>query len=187
MLAIFAGTCDFLNCVKNIEGNGYYGRAATHEFHAEKGETYHILLSGKTEGTVGGYTFEVSEYALPENDECDDGTPITFTPMARPGTTVGATSDVDPSVGQLCGVSAASRGVWYTLEGKGRIVRLEYNMEIQGNGLDPELAIFTGPCGFLECVANVEGNGYYGRAAVTEFHAEEGVLYRFLLSGKARR
>ncbi|KAL7521657.1 hypothetical protein ACHAWX_006331 [Stephanocyclus meneghinianus] len=124
------------------------------------------------------------------NDRCEDAISLRDLPAYRAGTTLTATPDFTSELEQLCGTTLESKGVWYSFESdKRRIVRLEYELKLQGIG-DSVLSIFTGSCaaGSLSCVTSVTGAAdyYYGgnnAFAIYEFLSEVGESYLFLLSG----
>ena len=85
-----------------------------------------------------------------------------------------------------------TRGVWYSLVGRGTVVRLDYQLWSDfGNG-DSELSIFTGSCDDLVCVTNVQGadhpafyaSDYNNELAWYEFIAEQDKTFWFLLTGE---
>ena len=202
-LSIFTGSCEKLVCATNTEGFDHvYGseahldnELATHEFLADEGETYYFLLSGELEGTVGEYTFQVTEYDIPENDVCENAIEPVSLPVTLKGSTFGATPHFNELSIDTCGVDWYTRGVWYKLEGHDTVIRLEYQLFSQGNNGNSELIIFTGSsCANLNCIntAPIEGFDHvYGseahldnELATHEFLAVEGETYWFLLTGE---
>lgn len=102
---------------------------------------------------------------------------------------MGATPDfTDSNAGfQACpGIDWQTRGLWYTLTGRGTNIRLEYYLYTQEMG-NSELSVYTGTCGNVVCFENVEGFFQWGDVnspAIYEFHAEENEAYWLLLSGQ---
>ena len=198
-LAIFQGSCANGNriCKDNVAGfampsytnedNG----VAIFEFLTEKGESYLFLLSGDLAGTVGEYEFRVSEHAIPENDSCEGSIEVSTFPSILKGSLLGATPDFDESTIDTCGNNFYTRGLWYGLVGRGKVVRLEYQLFSVANG-NSKLAIFEGPCSISDavCLESVEGNAgpyyspQYNDLVVYEFLAKESTRYLFLLSGE---
>jgi hypothetical protein len=88
------------------------------------------------------------------NDKCEDAISLEDLPAYRAGTTLTATPEFTSELEPLCGTTLESKGVWYSfVSDKRRIVRLEYELKLQGIG-DSILSIFTGSCaaGSLSCV-----------------------------------
>jgi hypothetical protein len=206
ILSIFTGPCDIgsIKCegfayglADTVEWNGISANGlAVHEFLSEVGQSYRFLLSGANGDATGEYDLRVMEYDLPSNDACSAAANVITAPgVTQPfsSTTLGATPDfIDTNV-KFCacpGMNWYTRGVWYQLTGKGTSIRLEYQLYSYGIG-NSELSIFTGSCGSLVCINNVEGlvdtvewNGISANGlAVHEFYAESDTIYYFLLYG----
>ena len=204
-LSVFAGSCDNLVCVSNIEGADHpysnqihlYNELVVYEMHAKKDEVYMFLLSGQTENTVGEYTLNVTEHQIPSNDRCTDATTVDTLPVIFEGSTFGATPDFQESI---CGVNWYTRGVWYRLAGRGTVIRIEYQLYSQGNKGNAELGIFTRAlpgnnlesCTDLICVSNIEGADHpysnqihlYNELVVHEIFSDQNTVYWFLLAGQ---
>ena len=204
-LSVFTGSCEKLVCMTNIEGADHASYHAevmnelvVHEFLADEGETYYFLLSGELETTVGEYQLTISEYEIPPNDSCEGATSIDTLPTTFKGSIREATPDFDVLAIDTCGVNWYTRGVWYKLEGRGTVVRLEYQLNSMADNGDSQMSIFTGSsCSSLdqqkelECLHQVQGADHASyhttvpnELAVHEFHANEGVVYWFLLTGE---
>lgn len=71
-LSVFTGSCDKLVCVANVQGKAGGGLSpdfnalAAHEFLAEDGVSYRILLTGEKFDTSGDYEFKITEVYVPE-------------------------------------------------------------------------------------------------------------------------
>ena len=101
-----------------------------------------------------------------------------------------ATPDFTSNLEEKCGTSLESKGVWYSFASdKRRIVRLEFELKLQGLG-DSVLSVFTGSCGagLLSCKDSKFGAddawGAYNGVATYEFLTNVGETYLFLLSGE---
>ncbi|KAL3802613.1 hypothetical protein HJC23_011937 [Cyclotella cryptica] len=197
VLSIYTGSCGVgsLICYDNVladDNRNENNDIAIYEFLPEVGETYLFLLSGANGDTAGGYQFRVTELEIPSNDLCENATKIVTVPqipLILKGDTTGATPDFNiTSVGihGCVGMDWYTRGLWYQFTGKGTSVRLEYHMYSTGLGKS-ELSIFTGSCGDLVCVQNVDGEWHYSDyndMAAYEFFAVENQDYWFLLYGQ---
>eukprot|EP00804_Cyclotella_cryptica_P005445 CCRYP_002980-RA/>CCRYP_002980-RA protein AED:0.26 eAED:0.21 QI:0/0/0/0.83/0.8/0.66/6/0/1422 len=197
VLSIYTGSCNVgsLICNNMVIADYHWSEnndIAIYEFLPEVGETYRFLLSGANGDTAGGYEFRVTELEIPSNDLCDNATKIATVPqipLILKGDTTGATPDFNiTSVGihGCVGMDWYTRGLWYQFTGKGTSVRLEYHMYSIGLG-NSELSIFTGSCGDLVCVQNVEGEWHYSDyndMTAYEFFAVENQDYWFLLYGQ---
>jgi len=201
-LSIFTGSCGEgqLVCFANAQGEAddsymnNFNALVVHEFLAEFGETYRILLTGELFDTAADYEFKVSEYEVPVNDRCEGAIavdPSPNLPVLIKEDNRGATPDFTELTVETCGVNWNSRGLWYSLVGNGANVRLEYQLWSKANGLS-QLSIFTGSCGEgeLVCFANAQGaadDSYspdFNALVVHEFLAEEGIEYMILLTGE---
>ncbi|KAL7572869.1 hypothetical protein ACA910_004524 [Epithemia clementina (nom. ined.)] len=160
--AIFTGSsCDALECFRFV--------SMEDEFVAEANVTYYIYLYGFSPDTAGPYELTVSDAAVPENDNC--GTAVTIAgnslPFTTEGTTAGASIDFSEPT---CGLSSTSRGVWYTLVGTGRYIRVTYEADYSD-----DIAVLSGSCVELQCIVI--------SPFLTEFVAQAGVRYYIVLSG----
>ncbi len=201
--SIFTGNCDELNCVINEEGNdGDYWSGdwtedwndlVVYEFFPEPGEEYLIYLAGEYSWTSGEYELRISkfDYTTPINDKCEGSIEVSPFPVPELmiGDNFGAMPDFDEYDADTCGVNWNSRGVWYSLIGRGTIVRVEYQLNSirQGNTV---FSLFSGPCGALKCVYNDEASqslwsgDEYNDILIHEFFAEKEERYKFLLTGE---
>jgi hypothetical protein len=108
----------------------------------------------------------------PSNDECFNATAFTRTPFSdRPNTTF---ATPDPN-GAICNAvdGQSDYGVWYSFPGTDKVVNLTISSTTT---LNPKIAVLSGPCSGLNCVADVAGKSL----------SWEGVLgteYRILVSG----
>jgi hypothetical protein len=84
------------------------------------------------------------------NDACA-GSILVSVPSTTSGSTVGATPDSEPA----CGLGTASNGVWYRFVGTGGIVDVN---TCTGTSYDSQLAVYTGACGALTCIAGNDDN-----------------------------
>lgn len=190
-LSMFTGPCEDLKCSINGEGSEVYrdwNALAFIEFIPETSMKYLFLLTGQTFDTVGDYELRISEYDIPRNDKCGEAIPVS--PFPAPelvlGDNFGATPDFEADDIETCGVRWDSRGVWYSLEGRGTAVKIEYQLYSYHQG-NTELSVFTGPCVDLTCVTNVEAGqpwNEWNGLLVHEFFAKKGETYKLLLSGE---
>lgn len=90
----------------------------------------------------------------PMNDACADATVIGSLPFNETGDASGATNN-DGFI-SICG-SGMNDGVWYTFT---TVDAGTVDISVSGNtGWDSEIAIYSGSCGALVCVDNVDSSG----------------------------
>lgn len=177
---VFAGTCDFLECVATVSNSYSYGLPITTEFEAAQDQIYYILLTG-TDGLVGEYQFDLIEYDPPANDRCSNSTAITSLPFTDKGSTVGSTSDL---IFPVCSVPSDSRGVFYSYIGKGQVTRAQAQFLSTSGSRYGYLAVFEGPCDFLTCVGSISAYSSDSQGATYEWPALENVTYYILVTGQ---
>jgi len=108
-------------------------------------------------------------------DSCLNATQVIDLPFQDSNTTVGATIDFDQQ--SECGIATSARGVWYALLGRGTVTTIG----IVSVTFDTEVAVFSGSCDSLTCVAN---NGYeIGWGSSVLFLAEANVQYFIHVTG----
>jgi len=178
-LSVFTGDCTNPTCIANVKGaDGYYGvnEVAVHDMVAERGESYYILLAGELFTAAGEYSFSVTEYEIPQNDDCKNASVIESFPFSQRGTTIGATPDFD-LFDDRCGGGLDSRGIWYMFTGNDKVTTVSFSMPNLAYGTSSQLSLFSGSCNKLKCEAD------FGGLDKVSFHAANGVNYWLLLSG----
>nr|WP_321223158.1 T9SS type A sorting domain-containing protein [uncultured Psychroserpens sp.] len=121
-------------------------------------------------------TYTWTTVLTPENDSCEDATPIACGDSVM-GSTDYASQESDlPS----CDTNLnTSPGVWYVLEGTGDI--LDVTADTFGSDYDTKLGVFEGSCDALVCVGGNDDTG--SLQSEVSFISEVGVDYYVYVSG----
>ena len=134
------------------------------------------LESINADVVVGEYSFNITEYDVPTNDQCEDAIEIDSFPAFYEGSTYGATPSFDEeSSGDMCGIKWDSRGVWYRFSGNGREIHFDVNTTSS-----MVMSLFIGSCDFLLCDGKASA---WDDRIHHELFAEEGQTYWMRLSG----
>jgi hypothetical protein len=106
------------------------------------------------------------------NDKCVSAKNVTRTPFSDRINTTFATPD---PYGAFCNAVDGERdyGVWYSFPGTDKVVNLTISSTTT---LNPKIAVLTGPCSDLNCVADVAGKSLSWEGVL-------GMEYRILVSG----
>jgi subtilisin-like proprotein convertase family protein len=178
--------CSTLTCVgadddgcTTAQGNSL---GANLGFCTNAGVTYYVLLARYGTVTTGNVvTFTVSDSgspcgvapcAAPANDLCANAQPVAIGSTVR-GNASAATDDPGlPTCGTVTG-----RGVWFSVVGDGSILRATTCNP--GTGSNTKIAVFSGTCGALACVASNAtsttcGNSARDDTATVDFTAASG-------------
>jgi len=206
-ISVFNGSCERLVCIgSNLDVDDCGGGTTDLIFTPAFGQVHYILVhgAGLSQGDFE-LTLECDVEAIPTGCTdpnalnydpdalLDDGSCI-YPPPAPPGdacssafsigcgqtvagTTVGFT-DSNPSA---CGGAGdgASPGVWYTLVGTGDQV----TAETCGSGFDTQVAIYTGSCAGLACVAG--NDDACGLQSSVSWLSSPGAVYYIYVDGFA--
>lgn len=175
-IGIFSGTCGDLECVAaNDDAN--CGLASEVSFFSEEGITYYIYVTGFDLFEVGDYVLTITCLSSdpPANDLCVNALPIVCGEVAS-GITINASTQGAP---EFCGAYTINTagGVWYTFAGNGELVRAS----LCNSSFDTQIAIFSGNCNNLECVA--ANDDFCDSASEVLFGAEEGEIYYIYVTG----
>jgi hypothetical protein len=114
------------------------------------GQQYIVQISAYSDLDRGAYTVDVTCPLPPmqPGDGCATALPF----GAVPGAVSGDTTIFQPDTGvPACGVGGASNTVWYSVTGTGNNMLAS---TCTGTAYDSALAVFTGDCSFLTCVAS---------------------------------
>lgn len=127
--------------------------------------------SAQSDFTICAYEDNTVPTPAPANDLCAGATTITcpsFTDVIADGS--GITADDFPT----CGTSTMGAGVWYTFEGDGSSLTISVG---GSTTWDAELQIFSGDCGNLTCLVNVDAGLGGDTETLEDFATEVGLTY----------
>lgn len=171
----FEGSCDGLVC-RDYERDK---DVVVKEFLMLEGEINFFFIAVDYTGVddfAGEYSFNITEYDVPVNDQCDRAIEIDSLPALYAGSTYGATPSFDEeSSDDMCGIKWDSRGMWYRFSGNGREIHFDVNTTSS-----MVMSFFIGSCNFLLC--DGKASSWDGRIH-NELFAEEGQTYWLHLSG----
>ena len=141
-----------------------------------------VLNSGKALIVAALAIFSMNfAYAQPANDACSGAIAITCGQTIT-ASNAAATNDAVPA----CGLSAPRKGVWYTITGTGGLITLSTCSAT--TNFDTQIAVYTGACGALTCVASNDNAGactnFFGRLSTVSFTSTFGTVYRIMVAGK---
>ena len=142
---------------------------------------FFAVESRNADDVAGEYSFNITEYAVPTNDQCEDAIEIDSFPAFYEGSTYGATPSFDEeSSDDMCGIKWDSRGVWYRFSGNGREIHFDVNTTSS-----MVMSLFIGSCDFLLCDGMTSSGEWDQRDGMIhhELFAEEGQTYWMHLSG----
>jgi len=112
-ISVYEGSCGSLRCVAGeYESCGEQSRVV---WFAEKGALYRILLHGGSPSSKGPFTLTATE--IPAYTRCERGGVLDLAVREYFGSALDAGYPRGPIADVSCGVTATSRGVWYTLIG----------------------------------------------------------------------
>lgn len=109
----------------------------------------------------------------PANDDCANAVSIPDGDDYTYEQTDGGGSTNNDGYLLTCSDNGQNDGVWFTFEGDGSEVTLTITPD---EDFDPQLAVFSGACGALECVDTID-DGFPGDEEELEFVTEAGVTY----------
>ncbi|CAB9506303.1 PKD [Seminavis robusta] len=179
ILSVYEGDCGSLTCVGgDDQGQGFLEYENVVLIDTVEGTMYYAYVHGF--GLSRG-DFEIAEIGIPrpENDACEDATPLELGDNVEGSTQFAGTDMVDI---ESCGTSQfgndTAPGLWYTVVGEGFAVQASVNAQY-----DFQMTVFSGDCDALECVDGTEGNeGDFFNGGLI-WTAEEGVTYTVLVHG----
>lgn len=172
-LYLLRGECGALRRVASNDDYEDVGRSRITEEALSPG-TYHLVVSGYSEGASGVFDLSVSfqEFRV-TNDTCDNATRLQAVGLqSRVGDTTGAANDYNPE----------RRGpdVWYTVQLQ-EPMHLRAQVEGEENW-DTYLTLARGRCADLDEVAANDDSGGIGRSEINQLGLEPGT-YFLIVSG----
>jgi len=142
-VAVYTGTCAGLACVAgNDDACGLQSRVA---WPSAPGTVYYLYLDGFGAAS-GNYILAITCAAPAGNDNCTGAIPVSCGQTVT-GATTGNTDSNPPACGGAG--DGAGPGVWYSIVGTGASI----TASTCGSGFDTQIAIYSGTCGALACVA----------------------------------
>jgi hypothetical protein len=140
---------------------------------AEPFEIYFVLVFGATSGS-GNFGLTVT-CAPPVNDVCNNPSLLNCGHQGR-HSTIAATGDAIPVCGSL---SATDPGTWFVFTGNGNFMTISTCSQF--TEIPTKMAVFTGNCASLTCVA--ASDGICGNQARISLPTVSGTQYRVLVQG----
>jgi hypothetical protein len=202
-LAVFSGSCGSLTCVGgNDDGSPGGGpdpacftvpgvnvnRASTFTFASTAGVTYYVYVTGFGTNTGNHQLSVICEEPPPVSPNCENATPVFCGDFIQASTSGGQINNFGSSCGtsQSANISTAP-GVWYQFTATNNFL-VTLNTCFPATDFDSKLAVFSGSCGDLTCVAvndNAGGNCsvLFGRPAAVTFEALAGNTYYIYVTG----
>jgi hypothetical protein len=175
--AVYEGeSCDALTCV------GSQNRAQFPlDWDSEEGKQYFIYVYAPNEFQKDIFDIRVSEVERPENDVCQDATPLNVNQPATGGTTNASSTKTGL---ELCGEIAdmGFGGVWYSFVGNGDLILIGVTANEEGPlPFDSQLSVYSGPsCDDLTCVDGNDQGDRLGYSSAVSFTSLEGENYFIL-------
>ncbi len=170
-VAVYTGSCAGLACVAgNDDACGLQSRVA---WPSTVGTVYYLYLDGFGSG-AGSYILSITCAAPAGNDNCSGAIPLSC------GQTIaGATTGNSDSNPPACGGAGdgASPGVWYSVVGTGASI----TASTCGSGFDTQVAIYSGTCTALTCVAG--NDDACGLQSTVTWNSTLGTTYYIYVDG----
>lgn len=149
-LAVFTGSCGSLACLTFDSTNNEqcpFGSQAFVSWCSELGETYYVFVASAT-GEVGTaeLTIEAGNVcSAADSFQCSGAAPLV---ALQSGNTNDFVAEIELP---LCDISPIGNTgiVWFRASGDGR----EYSLDLCGSSYDTVIAVFSGSCNDLQCVA----------------------------------
>jgi len=169
-----------------ITGNGTNSATFTTDAGQPVGAITYSVASGVAGSTCAPFIGASDTPAcslIPSNDLCANATPITCG-SSTAGTTVGAGNDIALGQAPNCFGFSTAGGVWYQFVGDGDSMTV--SLCSPGTNYDSRMAIHTGTCGALTCVASSDDDcGPSVLDPLITFNSTLGTTYYVLVYGYA--
>ena len=202
VISLFQGSCDSLVCLNGI-GRPIQQSGPRLSWGTIAGQDYYILVQSSTAET-GIFEFGIEEYvkggptetgspALTDppaqtespvlvtgNDNCQDAVGPLPVSSVHVGTFAEATED---GVG-VCGTAEnEERGVWFTVQGTGKGIRISTCQPDSGSGAGlTSVSVFRDGCDNLQCLAG--NNNTCADDGTITWNTEKDELYHVLVTGE---
>ena len=183
-ISVFTGSCDRLICLGGTDDSDNCDGGTTELiFTPAYGRVHYVLVHGSG-SEIGDFdlTLDCAADPFPEdpgpgpanNDDCAGAISVSCGQTVT-GTTVGFT-DSNPGT---CGVGGDgnSPGVWYTITGTGDLI----TASLCGSGFDTQIAVYSGSCGALSCVAG--NDDFCGLQSSVSWPSAAGTEYYIYIDG----
>lgn len=169
---VFSGNCGGLNSLLCSDPNAGSVSGLT------VGATYYVRVFTYFTSNEAAFDLCISTPPPPpSNDLCANAKSLSCGGGYTGEDATNATSTGNPTP---CSGSIGD-GVWYTFIGTGD----NLNVTVSPSGWDPEVGIYTGSCGALNCEISVDGAGTGGQENINSFPTTNGVVYTIFVSGYA--
>jgi formate dehydrogenase assembly factor FdhD len=177
-IVVYTGTCSNLTCHaagddSNCSSNN--GLSTILSFSVTAGQSYLIYVTG-FQAQTGNFQLTISCFS--SNINC--ATPTTITcGQTITATTSGAAQNV-PNCGGFEFNTAG--GLWYryTANQTGTVTVSTCN---PGTNFDTKIAVYTGPCNNLSCLAGIDDGCSPGFSSIVQFPATAGLSYSIYVTG----
>ena len=165
-IAVYSGDCTALTIVDTSDPETIYLTDLI------AGDTYYVRVYGWSED-ADPMSFEIcvgTQAAVPDNDDCS-GAIVAAIPYVNSQDASGATNG--PGFVTVCEGEEMNDGVWYMFTGNGSSITII----VEPFGWDPEIGVYKGDCGSMECVDDVDDNGAGVSETYVVENSEPGVTY----------
>lgn len=172
-LFVFTSTdCNTLTCITGNDDE--CGLQSQVSFESVPDTRYYIYVSGFGSSS-GNFDLELTCVQPIENDTCEGATAINCGDVVT-GNTDFANSENLPNCNFLS-INTAP-GVWHSIQGTGGDIALD----LSGSAYDTKLAVFSGACDSLTCVASDDDDGD-GLTSSLIFESNAGETYYVYVTG----
>ncbi|WP_250434601.1 T9SS type A sorting domain-containing protein [Hanstruepera flava] len=171
-IGVFEGACGSLVCVAGNDDACSTQSEVT--FPTANGTLYYVYVTGFGSAN-GAFTLNLTCIPPPENDVCTGAIALECGEIAT-GNTTFATSEALADCDGLAIDTAP--GLWHSVVGTGGDIEID----LSGSDYDTKLAIFSGDCGTLTCVAS-DDDGGDGVDSKLTFASNAGETYYVYVTG----
>jgi hypothetical protein len=177
-VSVFRGGCEAIGCVATQDQ--FCNEKESVYWDSEDGVEYLIFVHGGDYGVaanVGDFGLTVDKLVTAEHDFCENAIAFDDIGTTKLGSTFAATPD---EVSSCDGLEDDAPGVWYTLEGSGKVLRAATCDP--ATTFDTKISIYQGSCGSLSCV--IADDNSCGIQSSARWMARVGIRYYILVHGR---
>ncbi len=160
LFEVFSGSCGTLT---NIVCSDYEDYQVVSGL--TPGETYYIRVFSSYDERI---TFDICIGTLPPapaNDACSGALAATAFPYSYTQTDAAGATNNDGFI-ETCTGSGMNDGTWFTFTGNGNTFDISVTLP-SGSSFDPEIGVYSGSCGNLECVGTADLGGSGGAETIS--------------------
>ena len=202
LITLFLGDCDGLLCTDfslySDIGEGHLecddGIASSVRFSPQAQSMYLILVQSDVGDDIGDFSILARSeiFGFPDNDECENATPLTSGPI-EVGSSIFAT--VGDNLPEVCGTAtpSSSPDVWYSVTSSSsnntvlRVTTCSGVAALDTSSFDSQVVVYSGNCNNLVCIGGDSGDNFvegvcHFKGEVT-WLAEEDVTYYIRVLG----